>query len=69
MLKADPTGGRMLAELATAAGASHRTIGRLFVSETRMSFGRWRVRQRMSAALERLAHGGSVSNIANAVGL
>jgi AraC-like DNA-binding protein len=68
MLRADPADRRPLAELALAAGASHRTIERLFVSETRMSFGRWRVRQRMIAALERLAHGESVSNVAYAVG-
>jgi AraC-like DNA-binding protein len=68
MLRADPADRRPLAELASAAGASHRTIERLFASETGMSFGRWRVRQRMIAALELLAHGDSVSNVAFAVG-
>ncbi len=68
MLRADPGDRRPLAELATAAGASHRTIERLFASETGMSFGRWRVRHRMMVALEQLAHGGSVSNVAYAVG-
>jgi AraC-like DNA-binding protein len=68
MLRADPADRRPLAELASAAGASHRTIERLFASEARMSFGRWRVRQRMIAALEQLAHGDSVSNVAYAVG-
>jgi AraC-like DNA-binding protein len=68
MLRANPADRRPLADLASAAGASHRTIERLFASETRMSFGRWRVRHRMIAALEQLAHGDSVSNVADAVG-
>ena len=68
MLRADPADRRPLAELASAAGASHRTIERLFATEARMSFGRWRVRNRMIAALELLAQGESVSNVADAVG-
>jgi AraC-like DNA-binding protein len=68
MLRADPADRRPLAELAAAAGANHRTIERLFASETQMSFGRWRVRHRMITALEQLAHGDSVSNVAYAVG-
>jgi AraC-like DNA-binding protein len=68
MLRADPADRRSLAELASAAGASHRTIERLFASEARMSFGRWRVRNRMITALEHLAHGDSVSNVAYVVG-
>jgi AraC-like DNA-binding protein len=68
MLRADPADRRPLVELAASAGASHRTIERLFASEARMSFGRWRVRHRMISALEQLAHGDSVSNVAYAVG-
>ena len=68
MLRADPADRRPLAELASAAGASHRTIERLFATETRMSFGRWRLRHRMITALEKLANGDSVSNVADAVG-
>jgi AraC-like DNA-binding protein len=68
MLRADPADRRPLAELASAAGASHRTIERLFTTEARMSFGRWRVRHRMITALEQLAHGESVTNVAFAVG-
>jgi transcriptional regulator GlxA family with amidase domain len=68
MLKADPADRRPLAELASAAGASGRTIERLFATETRMSFGRWRLRHRMITALEKLANGDSVSNVADAVG-
>jgi len=68
MLRADPADRRSLAQLASAAGASDRTIERLFASEARMSFGRWRVRNRMITALEHLAHGASVSNVAYGVG-
>jgi AraC-like DNA-binding protein len=68
LLRADPADRRPLAELAAAAGASHRTVERLFASETGMSFGRWRLRHRMITALEQLAHGDSVSNVADAVG-
>ena len=39
MLRADPADRRPLAELASTAGASHRTIERLFATETRMSLG------------------------------
>ena len=68
MLRADPADRRPLAELASAAGASRRTIERLFATETRMSFGRWRLRHRMITALEKLANGDSVSSVADAVG-
>src|SRR6202167_262876 len=68
MLRADQADRKPLAALASAAGASHRTIERLFASETRMSFGRLRLRHRMITALEQLAHGDSVSNVAYAVG-
>jgi AraC-like DNA-binding protein len=68
MLRANPADRRPLAELASAAGASHRTIERLFATEARMSFGRWRVRHKMLVALEQLANGESVGNVADAVG-
>jgi len=68
MPRADPADRRPLAELASAAGASHRTIERLFATETRVSFGRWRLRHRMITALEKLANGDSVSNVADEVG-
>lgn len=68
MLRANPADRRTLAELASAAGASHRTIERLFATEGRMSFGRWRIRHKMLVALEQLANGESVGNVADAVG-
>src|ERR1700689_2510133 len=68
MLRRDPADRRPLAKLASAAGASHRTIERLFSTETGMSFGRWGIRHKMPVALEQLAHGESVSNAAHPVG-
>ena len=57
-----------LAMLASDAGASVATIERLFTAQTGMSFAAWRLRLRMIAALEQLANGESVSNVALAVG-
>jgi AraC-like DNA-binding protein len=59
---------RPLAVLAPLAGASTRTIERLFATETGMSFGAWRHRHRLIIALELLAQGGSVADAGYAVG-
>jgi AraC-like DNA-binding protein len=63
-LVADPADGRSLEALGRAAGASGRTLARLFVAETGMSFGRWRQQRRLVAALERLAQGRPVTEAA-----
>ena len=60
----DPADGRDLAEWGRDAGASTRTLARLFQAETGMSFGRWRQRRRLLAALERLAAGEPVTGVA-----
>jgi AraC-like DNA-binding protein len=57
-----------LSQLVRDAGASERTIERLFSAETGMSFGAWRARARMVVALERLAAGESVQATSFAVG-
>lgn len=59
---------RSLSELASGCGASVRTIERLFVAETGMTFGRWLQRLRALHALERLAAGDSVTVAGLAVG-
>jgi len=59
---------RPLAILAPMAGASPRTIERLFSSETGMSFGAWRHRHRLIVALERLAEGDGVASAGFSVG-
>lgn len=68
MLRNDVSDRRTIAELAAVAGASARTIERLFAEETRMPFGSWRIRQRMMIALERLAYGDSVGDVAYNIG-
>lgn len=59
---------RTLGALAKSAGASGRTLARLFVSETGMTFGRWRTQLRLRAALAHLANGEAVSEVAERVG-
>ena len=57
-----------LTALAATVGASCRTLERLFRSETGLSLGRWRQRQRLVHALQLLAEGRSVTHVAHAVG-
>ncbi|MFA5630820.1 MAG: AraC family transcriptional regulator [Porticoccaceae bacterium] len=68
LLRDDPASRAPVAALASTVGASARTIERLFVLETGMSFGAWRLKHRMIVALELLAHGESVGNAAFSVG-
>jgi AraC-like DNA-binding protein len=57
-----------LAGVAKHAGASARTLERLFRSETGLSFGAWRQRARLIRALQLLADDVSVTQTAIAVG-
>lgn len=68
MLRADPANRESLAALAARAGASPRTIERLFSQEAGITFGNWRQRQRLLRGMEQLAYGESVSNVALEVG-
>src|SRR3546814_3966472 len=52
-LLADPADNRALGDWAKAAAASERTLARLFVRETGMTFGAWRERLRLTAAVAR----------------
>ena len=63
-----PAEDRSLAEWGRAVGASSRTLARLFVRETGMSYGVWVQRMRLSLAVERLALGESVTRIALELG-
>jgi AraC-like DNA-binding protein len=63
-LLADPADGRALADWAKAAGASERTLARLFVKQTGMTFGAWRERLRLTTAVARLAEGQPVTAVA-----
>ena len=63
-LVADPGDRRDLADWAHEAGASERTLARLFQRETGMTFGAWRQRRRLQAAIARLAAGDAVTTVA-----
>jgi AraC-like DNA-binding protein len=67
-LLADPADGRALADWAKQAGASARTLARLFVKETGMTFGAWRERLRLTTAVARLAEGEAVTAVAYDLG-
>jgi AraC-like DNA-binding protein len=63
-----PENGRTLEEWAQWAGLSPRTLSRLFLAETAVSFAQWRQQARLVHALERLARGEAVADIADALG-
>jgi AraC-like DNA-binding protein len=67
-LVADPADSRTLDEWGRVAGASARTLARIFVNETGMSFSRWRTELRLAASLPLLADGVAVSSVARQVG-
>jgi len=63
-LFADPSDQRPLSDLSSESGASKRTMQRLFVEETGMSFSKWRQRQRLIGAMQRLTAGEAVTSAA-----
>ena len=67
-LVADPADPRDLDGFAMIAGASVRTLARLFRSETGMSFQQWRRQLRMTEALARIAQGAPPARVAASVG-
>ncbi|OOG40062.1 AraC family transcriptional regulator [Rhodanobacter sp. C06] len=67
VLKA-PQDNRSLEDWAGHAGLSARSLSRLFRHETALSFAQWRQQARLSRALERLAEGMPVAQVAEATG-
>ena len=61
MLRNDPSSQADLAELARSAGASPRTIQRLFLAETGLPFAQWRQRLRLLHGAAALGVGKSVT--------
>jgi AraC-like DNA-binding protein len=61
ILRADPASQAQLPELARAAGASPRTIQRLFLAETGLPFAQWRQRLRLLHGATALGGGKSVT--------
>lgn len=67
-LTAAPHDRRPLGQWAKGSGASSRTLARAFVRETGLSFGAWRAQLRLLCALEWLAAGRSVTDVALTLG-
>lgn len=67
-LERSPSDGRTLAAWARGTGTSARTLARAFRRETGLSFGAWRAQLRLMRALELLARGRSVTDVALALG-
>jgi AraC-like DNA-binding protein len=63
-LRLDPGLDLSLDQLAKAAGSSPRTMARLFVAETGLTFGQWREHLRAVAAVDRLTRGASITQTA-----
>lgn len=63
-LLAEPGSEASLAELARGAGASLRTLQRLFLAETGLSLDAWRGRARMQQAVVSLSNGAPVTEAA-----
>jgi len=68
LLQHNPADDRPLPQIAKRSGASPRTLERLFLSETKMTFGQWRQRLRLLHALRLLANGEPVTAVALEVG-
>lgn len=65
---ADPADRTTIAQWAKRVGMSQRTLHRTLLKETGMSFGRWRRHLHVILALQRLAEGHSVQEIAYYLG-
>jgi AraC-like DNA-binding protein/quercetin dioxygenase-like cupin family protein len=64
----DLTDRRDLAAFGRMAGTSARTLARLWIAETRLTFGQWRTQVRLRAALPFLARGLPLDGVAHRVG-
>ncbi|CCH77708.1 DNA-binding domain-containing protein, AraC-type [Nostocoides japonicum T1-X7] len=67
-LLSDPADPRGLAAWADHVHAGARTLSRLFLQETGLTFARWRAQVRIRAAVAMLADGAAVDTVARAVG-
>jgi AraC-like DNA-binding protein len=68
LLQERPEEGESIALLSRRAGASRRTMERLFLDETKMTVGEWRRRLRLLHGVTLLARGESVTRVALASG-
>jgi AraC-like DNA-binding protein len=63
-LQRNPSEPRSLQAVCKKAGASKRTIERIFQSETRLSLGKWRQQLRLMRSLQLLAAGAKITHAA-----
>lgn len=68
LMRQDPGADRSIDDVAAHACTSSRTLARLFVAETSMSFGRWREHLRIVCAINSLARGVSITQTAFELG-
>jgi AraC-like DNA-binding protein len=64
VLSVDPGDPRSLNAICADAGASKRTIERIFLSETHLSLGQWRQQLRLVRSLRLLAAGEKITRVA-----
>jgi AraC-like DNA-binding protein len=64
LLMADPSDRTPLSKLSRKSGASRRTIERLFIDSTGMTFGKWRQQLQMMQAMRLLGSGAKVTHAA-----
>jgi AraC-like DNA-binding protein len=67
-LQRDPGDGSTLADWSGRLSLDEKTIQRLFHKETGMTFGQWRQQARLLLALERIAVGEKIIDIAGELG-
>jgi AraC-like DNA-binding protein len=67
-MMADPADRGTIETWAKHAGLSERTLSRLLTQQTGMSFGRWRQQLSIMLALQRLAKGASIQQVAASLG-
>ena len=67
-LLANPASGAKMGTWAKRTGMAERTLNRLLVSETGLSFGRWRQQLHIVLALQKLSRGSSVQSVAEDLG-
>jgi AraC-like DNA-binding protein len=68
MMMANPSDRGTMDTWADRAGLSERTMARLVVRETGMSFGRWRKQLTIMLALQWMAQGASIQRVAIGLG-
>lgn len=68
MLRDQPGNNASIEVLAALAHTSSRTLARLFVEETSLTFGRWREHLRVVCAVDRLTRGQSITRTALELG-